>query len=290
MKIHRYPDGTSYVEYDIKDPSEIVFRINTYNDLWNLTQYIDVANHNGRLPTIIIPCLLDGQADRRFEPTQSTGLKLVCNHLNSLNAKFKIFHPHNAELVEALMDNVEVLDNYLFILCVLNNIKNKDKIRYPDLFDDLHDAALNGFYYDSRIKDNLIILAPDAGAYKWITKICDKLAWKGQLISASKSRTYENGETKLTQILNETDLQGKDVLLMDDICIGGRSAIGLAKLLKTRNVGKLYCAFSHITIPNPDPELFELFDHIYTTNSKNLNYINEKTETAPKNLTVIIKF
>lgn len=288
MKIHKYPDGSAYVEWKPTYNFYQKFRINSYEDLWHLTQYVDAANHNGERPNIIIPCLLDGQADKRFESNQSPGLKLICKHLNSLRAHFKIFHPHNAEVVEALIDSVEIVDNYSFIWDVLLNIKN-DKTRYPVLLEDSFDVSLYGAYYDARIKDNLVLLAPDAGAYKWITKVCDKLKWKGQLISASKSRTYEDGKTKLTQILNEQDLGGKDVLLIDDICIGGRSAIGLAKLLKSRNAGKLYCAFSHMTIPNPDPELFELFDHIYTTNSKGLNYIDEKLGT-PKNLTVTTEF
>lgn len=290
MKIHKYPDGSAYVEWEPTYHFFQKFRINSYEDLWHLTQYVDAANHNGEKPNIIIPCLLDGQADKRFESNQSPGLKLICKHLNSLKAHFKIFHPHNAEVVESLIDNVEIVDNYSFILNVLWDIKKNDLDRYPVLLNDSFDVTLHGTYYDSRIKDNLIILAPDAGAYKWITKICDKLKWKGQLISASKSRTYENNESKLTQILNEQDLQGKDVLIIDDICIGGRSVIGLAKLLKSRNVGKLYCAFSHMTIPNPDPELFELFDRVYTTNSKGLDYINTKTSEKPKNLTVIIEF
>lgn len=292
MKVHKYPDGSAYVEY-IPEPynNYAIIRINSYEDLWHLTQYVDAANHNGIIPNIIIPCLLDGQADRRFESNQSPGLKLICKHLNSLKAKFKIFHPHNAEVVEALIDNVEIVDNYSFILNVLWDIKNNDLDRYPVVMKDEYDHTYIGSIpYDSRIKDNLVLLAPDAGAYKWITKVCDKLKWKGQLISASKSRTYEDGKTKLTQILNEQDLGGKDVLLIDDICIGGRSAIGLAKLLKSRNVGKLYAAFSHITIPNPDPELFELFDHVYTTNSKGLNYINTKSFGEALNLTVTTEF
>lgn len=291
MKIHKYPDGTSYVETGKPNKNMYeVFRINSYEDLWHLIQYVDAANHNGIIPNIIIPCLLDAQADKRFGQDQSSGLKLICQHLNSLKANFRIFHPHNEEVVEALMDNVEIGDNYSFILDVLWDIKNMDEIRYPVVMEDEYDHTLHSTCYDARIKDNLIILAPDAGAYKWITKTCDKLKWKGQLLSASKSRKYENNETKLTQILNEQDLGGMDILLIDDICIGGRSAIGLAKLLKTRNAGKLYAAFSHITIPNPNPELFELFDRVYTTNSKGFDYIDSKTGSNPTNLTIINKF
>jgi phosphoribosylpyrophosphate synthetase len=207
-----------------------------------------------------------------------------------MNANFKIFHPHNSEAVEISIKNVEIIDNYPFILHVIYNIKDNNMDIYPVIYDDEFDETFDKSYYDSRIKDNLVILAPDAGAFKWISKLCDKLNWKGQLASASKSRKYENNQSKLIQIINEQDFNGKDVLLIDDICIKGGSAIGLAKILKTKNVRKLYAAFSHMTVDSPNPELFELFDYIYTTNSKDLSYIDTRTEGFPKNLLIIKQF
>ena len=111
MKIIRYPDGSSYVKLEEPISKEIIFRLNTYEDLWHLNQIVDVYNYNNIVPTIIIPNLIDTQADRRFNSNESSGLKLVCKFLNNLNANFKIFHPHNPEAVEALMDNVKMNDS-----------------------------------------------------------------------------------------------------------------------------------------------------------------------------------
>jgi len=121
IEIIKYPDQSSYVKEEKFLPN-ITFRINNYEDLWHLNQYVDVCNHNGYTPTITIPCLLDAQADRRFNTNESNGLKLVCKFLNSMKANFKIFHPHNSEVVEALMDNVEIIDNSYFIKKVLEII------------------------------------------------------------------------------------------------------------------------------------------------------------------------
>ena len=41
---------------------------------------------------------------------------------------------------------------------------------------------------------------------------------------------------------------------------------------KERNVGKLYLAISHLTVSNPNPELVDLYDTIFTTNSKGIKY------------------
>ena len=124
MKINKYPDGTSYVQ-EINHTGYITFKINTYEELWHLNQYIDAYNNfnkGGIRPTITIPCLIDAQADKRFNVGESSGLKLVCNFLNQMNADFEIFHPHNPEIVEALIDNVKIIDNNKFIKEVLNLI------------------------------------------------------------------------------------------------------------------------------------------------------------------------
>jgi phosphoribosylpyrophosphate synthetase len=251
MKINKYPDGSSYVEGSPEHHREHVFKINSYEDLWHLNQWIDnyVNVTDGLIPTIVIPNLIDAQADRRFAHNQSSGLKLVCKFLNSMKAKFKIFHPHNPEVVEALMDNVEILDNFFFIKSVLAQIENKD---------------------------NLILMSSDAGGFKPLMKLCDKINWKGETISASKSRSYNpvTNKSELVQLLNIKDLQGKDVLIVDDICVYGGTFKGLSKLLKSRNCGNLYLAVSHMTVQNlgEDP-VTDYFDMVFTTNSKYDKYI-----------------
>jgi len=120
MIVSKYPDGSSYVQACKATDKEITIRINSYDDLWKLNQFVDAANNLGVVPEITIPNLIDAQADRRFSFDESSGLKLVCKFLNGMNANFKIFHPHNAEVVEALMDNVEIIDNSEFIEKVIH--------------------------------------------------------------------------------------------------------------------------------------------------------------------------
>jgi len=97
MQINKYPDNSSYAV--VHSQEEITFRVNTYEELWHLNQTVDALNSLGITPTIIIPNLIDAQADRRFNSNESSGLKLVCKFLNSMKARFKVFHPHNSEVV-----------------------------------------------------------------------------------------------------------------------------------------------------------------------------------------------
>lgn len=284
MEIKKYPDGTSYIELPSHSaPQSFTFRINSYEDLWHLNQVVDAYNHIDIRPQITIPNLIDAQADRRFDNNQSSGLKLVCGFLNNMEADFTIFHPHNAEVVEALMDNVEIIDNSEFIGKRVLNLLNCNPY--------LKEQEKN--------QQNLILMSSDAGGFKPLMKLCDKLNWKGETSSASKSRSYENGKSELTQLIGKSDFQGKDILIVDDICVYGGTFKGLAKQLKTHNCGKLYLAVSHMIVQDlgNDP-VTNYFDTVFTTNSKydyytTINNLKGVTGTHPRqpaNLKIIKLF
>lgn len=278
MKTTKYPDGTSYVTVpDYGVPNDFIFRINTYEDLWHLNQTVDAWNHAyNKRPTITIPNLIDAQADRRFGHNDSSGLKLVCNFLNGMNANFRIFHPHNPEVVEALMDNVTIIDNAGFIGYVLDSL----------------DIPRGG-------NDNFTLMSSDAGGYKPLMKLCDTIGWESGTNSAVKSRMYDGKKTVIHQVIPTKDFEGRDILIVDDISVYGGTFKGLSKLLKERNCGKLYLAVSHMTVQNlGDDPVTECFDKVFTTNSKYDSYGTTGEHLArgmyrfdtPKNLEIIKLF
>jgi ribose-phosphate pyrophosphokinase len=271
-EIKTYPDNTQYVKVN-EFTDELEFRINSYLDLWTLRQIKDVCDNNRQEVNLRITCLLDAQADRRFNPDESSGLKLVCEFINSMKFKsVSVFHPHNSEVVEALINNVTIIDNTNFIRNCLQSLINMG---------------------DSYLEENLILLSSDAGGFKPLMKLADKLQWKGEVYGASKSRKYEDNKSKLVQEIDRQDFGGKDILIVDDICVYGGTFIGLAKMLKERNCGKLYLAISHLTVDRPKKELFDLFNEVFTTTSKNIEYTVESTGhdkifgIVPTNLTII---
>ena len=283
MEIVKYPDLTSYVKvkYTATDKDPKIFKVNSYEDLWHLNQLVDAYNNVGSKPTIIIPNLIDAQADRRFNKNESFGLKLVCKFLNKMKANFKIFHPHNAEVVNALMDNVEIIDNSNFIKQVLYSLS-----REYDYF--------NSSKWFGKISKNLILMSSDAGGFKPLMKLCDKLEWTGETESAAKSRKFVDNKSILEQRIDRTNFNGKDILIIDDICIYGGTFKGLAKLLRERNCGKLYLAVSHMTVQDlGDDPVTNYFDKVFTTNSKYDSYFVKDSEAGgkqPDNLIVINMF
>lgn len=283
-----YPDGDFYIEL-IKPKIDFTFRINAPEDLWELVHLVDVLNNNNVKPIITIPNLLSAQADKRFKESQSFGYKLIHEFLGGLNANFKIFHPHQEMC--SLLKNVEIIDNSEFIKNVIFEHHNGP-------------SGLGDWAVDD-VTENLILMSSDAGGFKPLMKLCDKISWKGETASASKYREYKDGKSILTQLIAHNDFRGKDILIVDDICIYGGTFKGLSKLLRERNCGKLYLAVSHMTVQNlgGDP-VTNYFNKVFTTNSKFNTYeyyemdggkylcdvYGDKLTSEPKNLEIIKMF
>lgn len=248
-----YPDGSFYTKIEGTLYSQITHRINSYDDLWQLAQIKNIYDHKGVEVSVFIPCLLDAQADRRFADNESPNLKMVCKFINDLKFKeVQILHPHNPEVVEALIDNVVIIDNYNFVETVIDH--------YEDYY----------CKFETEASENLILMSTDAGGFKPLMKLTDDIQWEGEVYAASKSRKWnpETNKSALTQQVDRLDFEGKDILIIDDLCVYGGTFIGLAKLLQNRNIGNLFLAVSHITVRNPNPELGKWFKQIYATDSK----------------------
>ncbi len=266
-KINEYPDGTSYVSTNSQHSE--TFRINSYKDLWQLGQLVDAKNSKHVKPTIIIPNLLDAQADRRFSNNESYGLKQVVKFLAGLNADLRIFHPHNPDAVELAFEvlgkKVELIPNTFFIQRVLKELPT----------------------------ENLVLMSADAGGYKPLMKLCDDIGWQGETSSCSKARSWDGEKSSLSSVLPTNDFGGKDILIVDDLSIGGGTFKGLATKLRKANVGRLSLAVSHITLENlGDDPVTDYFDEVFTTNSKFDSYYKRTKSggTQPSNLTVFKSF
>lgn len=248
---NHYPDGKFYAQFkDFEDPRIICERIHTYSDLFYIAQLKDVCDHKNIDPLLIIPSLPDAQADRRFNPMESFNLKIVANFINGLNfSRIIIFHPHNPEVVEGMFNNVEIIDCSLFVVQAM------------------------GYIAPGAI-DNLILMSTDAGGFKPLMKISDKIGWKGETFSASKSRkwNFEKGRSEIVTVIDRQDFQGKNILIVDDVLIYGGTLISIAQQLKDRNVGKLYAYVSHTTVKAPKKELEAYYERIFTTDSMYEHY------------------
>jgi len=248
-KITRFPGG----EWNFKlDPTcatsfEVVTRLNNSDDIILLCIVVDTLHKDlkHRQVKVRIPYFPYSQADRDFGIGECFSLKTICKILNSLNVdEYIIFDPHS-DVTPALLKNVYVQSNLEFIRSVLNT---------PREGKDMHDWT---------------IVSPDAGAYKKIFKLINDLQFRGDIITASKSRNHQTGELTLT-VPKAKKKSLQDILIIDDICVGGRTFTALSDELKRNGYrGEHYLAISHGIFSNLFLSLSERFEKIFVTNSRN---------------------
>lgn len=187
---------------------------------------------------LVVPYFLGARSDRQFVKGSTNYLKdIICPILNSLQFQsVVVLDPHSP-----------ILQNYIRNL-VTDNIFYSEFIQY----------VLGTF------KGLPILVSPDVGAVERIKNL--SAYYNLDYVLCSKIRDPLTGKILQTTVPTES-FNGKDLLIVDDICDGGATFIELAKAFKERNAGKLYLAVTHGIFSKGFDELLTWFDRIYTTDS-----------------------
>jgi len=245
------------VHFKMKEPLEdkvkITSKITNSDELILLLIVIDTLKKDGvSYIELFIPYMPYQQADRDFSVGESFSLKTITNILNGLEInKISVFDAHS-DVSTALLKNCKNIDTSDVIKEVIKSIISFNRFRSDKIW---------------VTEKDLCILSPDAGAYKKIGKLCSKIGWKGDLVAANKYRSISSGTIESLE-LSKQDFEGKDVLIIDDICVGGRTFTELSKKLKEKNCGRVYLYISHGIFSNGLAALNPYFDRIFVTNSR----------------------
>jgi len=223
-------------DFDRNEKVIITHRLNSFNDLGLLCITVDALRRmDVKVIDLFIPYFPAARQDRVMIKGESLSVKVYADIINTLQLnKVFVFDAHS-EVTSALVNNCEVIPNHTFIQQVLNVIG-----------------------------ENVKLISPDGGALKKIYKVSEFLGGV-DVVECSKSRDVKTGKLSGFKVY-EDDLNGMDCLIVDDICDGGGTFVGLAEELKKKNAGKLYLAVSH-GIFNKGFEVLDCFDKIFTTNS-----------------------
>jgi len=189
--------------------------------------------------TLTISYLLAARMDRIMTPGEPFSLKVVTTLLNQANfRRIRVFDPHS-DVATALLNSSEAIDNLAFV----------------------QDAIQD--YYSRHASAAWCLVSPDAGALKKIHHVAQTVE-ASQVVECLKMRDVRTGKLSGFTVM-ENDLMGKTCFIVDDICDGGGTFIGIAALLKARNAGPIILIVSHGIFSKG----FSLagIDAIYTTNS-----------------------
>jgi len=221
------------------EKTTVTTKLNSFNDLGMLLVAIDALKRLGaKKIELFIPYFPGARQDRVMVAGEALTVKVYADIINSLNLdKIGIFDPHS-DVAPALLNNCNVLNNHAFISKVVQMLPK-----------------------------NVLLVSPDAGALKKIHKLATYLI-DYEVLECGKSRNVQTGALSGFTVPVQ-DLNQQDCLIVDDICDGGGTFIGLAKELKKKNAGNLYLAVSHGIFSKGINHLLAFYESIFTSDSIN---------------------
>ncbi|QLE00123.1 ribose-phosphate pyrophosphokinase [Galbibacter sp. BG1] len=222
---------------DPKKEVTITHRITSFNDLGLLMVAVNALRNMGvKSIRAFLPYFPGARQDRLMVTGEPLTVKVYADVINNLKLeKVTILDPHS-EVTPALIDNCEALDNFSFIKHITNSLSG-----------------------------DLLLISPDGGALKKIYKVAAYLK-DYPVVECSKTRDVKTGTLSGFKVYAE-DLKKQNCLIVDDICDGGGTFIGLAQELKKKNAGNIYLAVTHGIFSKGFDELSAHFEEIYTTDS-----------------------
>ncbi|NBO98850.1 MAG: hypothetical protein EBU90_01810, partial [Proteobacteria bacterium] len=205
------------------------------------------------------------RSDRQFSKYETNYVKnVVAPIINSLNCtEVWVVTPHS-DVVEACINNCKIFNGF------------RNRLIFPSLAQ-----------YAGITAENSIFVSPDGGALKRVYNLVEeiKLVNSDHVVCANKHRDVATGNILTTQISFPENFDWKPIkhiVILDDICDGGRTFIELAKAIRSvANITKDLQLILYVTHPifskGLDP-LYEHFDKILTTTSRKsfVNLVDEK--------------
>jgi ribose-phosphate pyrophosphokinase len=264
FKISQFPDGQQSVSitggFDGNETIQLSSRMNSFKDI----ELIICANQalkelGAKNVELYVPYFLGARSDRKFEKGQTNYLKnVICPIINSQGfSKVIVMDPHS-DVLEACLTNYMKIDNFRLVNFALSDIGGDSS--------------------------QIAIVSPDGGALKKIYDVAKEFDITN-VVTASKVRDMKTGNIIRTQ-LPTMDLRGiEHLIVIDDICDGGRTFIELAKAIKEITEIPIYLIVTHGIFSAGFGELEKYFESIYTTDSIHPDII-EKGSTKVNQLFV----
>ena len=170
-------------------------------ELLQLNNALNSAGISSNLINLVMPYCAYSRQDRICNPGESFSLKVFAQLINSCNFASVTTWDNHSDVSTALINNC-------------TNIHVKDLIE---------PVSNNEYDY---------LVSPDAGANKKVFALSQAI--KIPMIRADKIRDTSTGAIIDTQVYaTKEQIEGKRLLIVDDICAGGRTFKELAQKLKS---------------------------------------------------------
>lgn len=240
----RFPDGTSALRLDAgnkeESPKKVLWRYESDVEmviLYYVTKHLKCA---GFSVALYMPYIPNARMDRVKNDDEVFTLKYFAEFINSLEYEYVyVMDPHSAVSC-ALINNLVIDDCRRFITEVITDIGD----------------------------DEILLYYPDEGAMKRYSDLL-RSSFNRPYAFGIKNRDWRSGEILGLSLINGDIVEGKNVLIVDDICSKGGTFYHSAKALKDAGAKDIFLYITHCenTVLKGDLINSEFVKHIYTTDS-----------------------
>ena len=249
-RVINFPDGEVHLQLDPLNRKEGVIvkcRITNATELFLLMQLSDILKRQCIEVCILeIYYLMGMRCDRLFDIDRPFTLSIVADVVNSFRAEtIYVYESHSSRCLRMIH---KCFDTHLIWY-----IKSK-------LFAE---------------NKELLLVAPDKGsvnryADRHFAVICDKV------------RNEATGELLGVQLTSKDEVSERDLLVIDDLCDGGGTFVGLAPKLRELRPKSLSLAVTHAIQKQGIEKVAAVYDKVYITDT----YKDWTKENLPANVTV----
>lgn len=249
-KVIRFPDGEVHLQLDEinrKDGVKVVMRIRNAEDLFLLMQLSDILHRQEVVvEELHIPYLMSMRCDRVFSFDRPFSLKIVSDIVKGVGARCTyIYEPHSMRCV----DFTNCAEKSISLSLLLEYL-GSSTICFPD-------KGAKDRYDEYRLKTD--------------TLLCEKV------------RNVDTGVLEGFKVVNPEVFKGGEITLVDDLCDGGGTFIGLTTHLRKLNPTKLRLVVTHSVQQKGIENVAKYFDEVVITNT----YADWDTVDLPDNVKVV---
>jgi len=226
VRLEKRELGEYVVVWAFLENAEEVMKLLLVNDaLRRLQPQVQVELH--------IPYFPYARQDRVCNEGEALSVRVMADLINGLGADSVTLYDPHSDVVGALVNRAKIVPQEALLQELAPMIMER----------------------------GLALVAPDAGAEKKTLKFAQTLPQAVDVVYGSKVRDTKTGAITGTSVRG--DVTGRQVLLIDDICDGGRTFIELAKVLKQEGATAVYLYVTHGIFSKGVEALTPYIDHLY---------------------------
>lgn len=234
-----FPDGQPHFKLKARDEFEhatIEIAITNPSDYLKLLLVKDALTALGYMVSLDLRYLMGGRMDRRINAFQPATLEVITRGINQAGFhRLRVLDPHSDVTLKLL--NAEACYPVQAVRNVLAHYNPEDTV----------------------------IIIPDAGAIPRVERLLDYYHREYQTVNCYKHRDSETGKLDGFIVGVPELVKDKGCLILDDICDGGGTFVGLAEKLREAGAKFVDLFVTHGVFSKETP--LKGITNIYTTDS-----------------------